>query len=477
MANERLVEVITLLTRVSSDLKDKVNNLEKKVASNTMGPGAGKGKILERDTPVMINEVSSEGKKDLAEAVGKGVTQNITQTDTTGAGFLSKLLGPGILILSGLTSLVAGLQDDKGLKGSLKLISMGSIKAGLVGLAKTFDPFINDIKTFVKNITGNLIQPIKSITLKTLGPSGFKFVAKAMTGILPVVKRIPGIGSLISWGFAYNRFQKGDVIGGLLDIGAGFAYLFPGIGTAIGIGIDVLNAFLDIKVGGVEGKKSMSINVSDWFKSIYNKMVNTFPLKNLKNLYDGILMVVNGDMKGGFGLMADAIPFFNTFQDFISGNVDASGIIDKASNTAFNMRETLKKIIGTVVTNFKKLIIKATPNILGARQGVAQLLGVNIDSAPELDINNTTTSNVNESNNTENNKVSDASLQGLNKMINTQIDTKALHEENNRLMKRLVAAIEQGALNPPIINSPTSIFNTNGGTGGDVRNLQYSGIK
>lgn len=82
-----------------------------------------------------------------------------------------------------------------------------------------------------------------------------KFIGALITGavkIFPklakVLKFIPGIGSVLSFAFAYDRIaNKGDYVGGLLEIAAGIAYFVPGVGTAIGVGIDVLNTFLDYK--------------------------------------------------------------------------------------------------------------------------------------------------------------------------------------------------------------------------------------
>ena len=79
MANERLVEVVTLLTKVSGDLSDKVNRLEKRVASNSFGPTTGKGQIIERSAPVSIAEITPEGKKDIGEAFGKQMSENIKE--------------------------------------------------------------------------------------------------------------------------------------------------------------------------------------------------------------------------------------------------------------------------------------------------------------------------------------------------------------------------------------------------------------
>ena len=65
-----------------------------------------------------------------------------------------------------------------------------------------------------------------------------------------IARRLPIIGSLISFYEAYKKFKAGgidNIIFGIMDIAAGIAYAFPGVGTAIGLGVDVLQYFLKNK--------------------------------------------------------------------------------------------------------------------------------------------------------------------------------------------------------------------------------------
>ena len=94
------------------------------------------------------------------------------------------------------------------------------------------------------------------------------------TGLKAIAKRAPIIGGLISLKDAYDRLTKGDIIGGLISIGSGIAgFMPPGIGTAIMIGLDVLNMFLDKKSEG--GKIPKSKLIGDFFVSIGEKIWNT----------------------------------------------------------------------------------------------------------------------------------------------------------------------------------------------------------
>ena len=131
-----------------------------------------------------------------------------------------------------------------------------------------FTSIFANIFTFVKGIGSNIFKSItgifgkvagKSVIGKALGGVGKLFAtigSKLFKFLKPVLTKIPGIGTIISWGFAFTRFKSGDIIGGIIDVLSGIASLFPGIGTAIAFGLDILNAFLDFKSGGADAKAS-----------------------------------------------------------------------------------------------------------------------------------------------------------------------------------------------------------------------------
>ena len=76
---------------------------------------------------------------------------------------------------------------------------------------------------------------------------------------------------------------------------SGIATLFPGVGTALGIGLDVLNAFLDMKKGGEDGVKpaGSGFSIGDFFGKVKDKIMNNFPIKNLVEFWGG---AQNGDV-------------------------------------------------------------------------------------------------------------------------------------------------------------------------------------
>ena len=105
-----------------------------------------------------------------------------------------------------------------------------------------------------------------------------------------VFKRIPIIGSLFSFYEAYKHFQKGgidSIIFGLLDVVAGIAYMVPGIGTAIGLGVDVLSYFLQNKAEEYKEESGSTSFFGSLFDQVTTWLSETPPIKWLTTL--GIL--------------------------------------------------------------------------------------------------------------------------------------------------------------------------------------------
>jgi hypothetical protein len=208
-----------------------------------------------------------------------------------------KILLPLVI---GIGALITGLMTDGPFKGALKILArlgLGIVQRQIkmiLRLARGLmpDKLIGNLfeKLIPKNFIGNLIKrllPIDDIIkVITGGMTGFINSLKGMIGapfkalggmvkgggimakmlgflkpLVSVLKKIPLLGSIISIGFAISRFSSGDNIGGVIDVLSaltGLIYLFPPaapLAFALGLGLDMLNAFLDIKTGGATGKQ------------------------------------------------------------------------------------------------------------------------------------------------------------------------------------------------------------------------------
>ena len=267
-----------------------------------------------------------------------------------GGSWLKKLIGPALLVLGGLSALVTGLLSDGSAKGLLKILAKVGIGGGVKWFASKFKGIGKSVGKMFKSFGSILLKPFKFLkggAIKTF----FKGMGKKV-GILlkPILKRIPGIGSMISWAFAYSRFKKGDVVGGLIDVASGIATLVPGYGTAIGIGLDVLNAFLDYKKGKEEKVKpaGSGFKMGEFFGKIKDKIMTSFPIKNLMEFWGGAADVVGGDIKGGLQRMAFAIPFAKPLADWLFGATNeggerGGGALAKAGNVMMELKSTLAK--------------------------------------------------------------------------------------------------------------------------------------
>ena len=346
-----------------------------------------------------------------------------------GGSWLKKLIGPALLILGGLAAFVTGFLSDGPAKGLLKILAKVGIGGGvkwfaskfkgigktitsvfkglgkmlltplkglgdkllkpLKGLgAKLIEPgligkMVDTVKTKVKSvfssIKGALLKPFKALKGGAIGGI-FKKVGGMLFKLLkPVLKRIPGIGSMISWAFAVSRFKSGDVVGGLIDVASGIATLFPGVGTAIGIGLDVLNAFLDTKKGKEEKVKpaGSGFKMSDFFGKIKDKIMNNYPIKNLMEFWGGAADIAGGDVKGGLQRMAFAIPFAKPLADWLFGATNeetgerGGGAIAKAGNVMKDLKSALaKKMLSMLPEKMFGISIRARiGNMLGVDMG------------------------------------------------------------------------------------------------------------
>jgi len=240
--------------------------------------------------------------------VNRIVGSKIDKKETQKKGLL---LGGLLLLLGGVGALIMGLITDGPFKGALKILSKigisGGIKmliAGAKALVKSImAPFEIVQQLMTKGKFGKLISTaisdgvemlvsgaknlmskfLKFVTapFKTLGKSmGKGIFGKLFSALKPlfgILKKIPLIGSIISIGFAISRFMSGDNIGGVIDVLSalsGLLYL-TGVGApvafAIGLGLDLLNAFLDAKTAGATDKNAAKMNIlGDMAKSIGN---------------------------------------------------------------------------------------------------------------------------------------------------------------------------------------------------------------
>lgn len=336
------------------------------------------------------------------------------------------LLGAGAAIGS-VALLINGLFDNGPLKGLKKLLGRGGLALGTSLITKgvarlnkavttlfrfafgkeatenLFKAASKELSKIGPNLLGFITNTIKSFRngilkffMGFVGKSGIKTALRASSNIFKilseqigkllgknVLKRIPGIGAIIGLGFAFSRFKSGDIIGGLIDVMSAIASIVPGVGTAVSIGLDVLNAFLDAKGGGPEGRaksggggitKVLLRGLGAVFKNVFKKIP---VIGTVLGLGFAFSRFKSGDIVGGFidvvSAIASLVPgvgtaisvgldVLNAFLD--SKNTDASGKkIGKGKLIGNWLGDAMKWIGGKIWWVLKKIpIISAFVN-------------------------------------------------------------------------------------------------------------------
>ena len=331
-----------------------------------------------------------------------------TTASASGGGFgLLKALLSLAGIALGITALIKGFQTDGRLKGTLKIISKlflkkfddivyflthGIIRVGSKIVGKTIDlmgkTFGKLGDSFLENgnkVVGKVFKNLNVGSIKGLIKSGLKKVlGKKLAPIIKLVgsgaktvgksafKKIPfGIGTIISFFFAYSRFKSGDVLGGFLEIASGIAGAVPAIGTAISVGIDMLLAFRDFK-SSKEERKDGKIGGVDIMGS-FKKAINKIPfVKSLSGYFMGVKYFFTGRVDEGIKMMKDSgmlrvIPFMSlivgVYEMFVLGEGETARETLLSPLNFFG--ETLSKITGGIIDSFVWFMDKISDMIGG----------------------------------------------------------------------------------------------------------------
>ena len=188
-----------------------------------------------------------------------------------------------------------------------------------------------------------------------------KILPKIFNFAKPILKRIPILGSLFSFWEAYKKFSAGgidNIIFGLMDVAAGIAYAFPVVGTAIGLGVDVLQYFLKEKA---DEWKAETGNAS-FFGSMYDKLIDylseTPMIKWMVGVGDKFSALWNNpslETLKEFGLhlaWGPLMPFINTFSMLDDAGA-ALGLTDKEGNPQKLFSWLYSKVEDYVITPVK----------------------------------------------------------------------------------------------------------------------------
>ena len=251
-----------------------------------------------------LKDMLGKENEGLAVALSKGIYYGVSTTffnvlnkfSFGGASKVANFLSKGVEKLGGLFSKWGGKLLPSFAEAGKWIPSTGKVITDIFYKISSFGGSILNFFTGGSGIFGKLGSVIGG-SGKLLGGGLFKLLGK---GLSQIAKRIPFIGALISFKDAYDRIQGGDWTGGLISIGSGIASFFPGVGTVISIGLDVLNAFLDSASDG--GKTSKLGMIGDFLGNLVDKVVT-----GIKTFFFGFLdMIYNGVINGGKAILSKA---------------------------------------------------------------------------------------------------------------------------------------------------------------------------
>lgn len=207
-----------------------------------------------------------------------GATTNfLSSLVKAGGSFFSKFLAkfkfiPFIGPLLGLYQAYKRYEEEDYVKGTLELASAVTALGGPAGAAISIGiSAVQGVMSLneTEKGSGNAIKAGAS-ALKVISTLPIK-MAKFLAPLKFITKRIPILGTVLSIGMAINDFKDGKMISGVLNLASGIAALFPGIGTVISIGIDVVNYLINRNSEDNEPAKKNTEGTEQTVKDITKK--------------------------------------------------------------------------------------------------------------------------------------------------------------------------------------------------------------
>jgi hypothetical protein len=290
----------------------------------------------------------------------EGIVEGIGKFFTMGGlkiagGWLFNLVGKafttfGDLLEGGLTAIFKlGFGDDV-------------VKAGAAAAPAAW-------KTLIPKIAGGLFRGMGAVAFKT----------------------IPIIGSLISFYYAWDRFDKGDTIAGIIELVGGisnllvFTPLAP-LALPLSIGASALNAFLDYKAGAATTMNEKQNIKMDYLKDlgfkIYDFIKETPLIGGVISSLEGFVQWSIGIIGGNTGEVKQGLSKMTKFPLFGALPSIMLSLLEASTN---NKNEFVGLDVNKFINNLKKDMLKTIlgwfPSWFGVRQAIADFMGVELDGS------------------------------------------------------------------------------------------------
>jgi len=280
---------------------------------------------------------------------------------------LGRIAGVGLVTFGAIPFLLKGFDVAIGAlrhfdKDAGKNKFIANLLFRISNVIKNIPKFFGFVKTFFNGgeeavKLGGLLKPSLFGNLKNFGKMIFK------GGGLKILGRIPYLGSLLSIGFAIQRFKKGDWVGGTLDSLSAIANLFGLPGSVISLAIDGISMLRDAALGGSDNASKMTL------KEQGSKMWDYVKEQLWPNIKSFFVDTVWGGIKDGFKSIMDWL-----------GETEFGKSIKKWYD------ETLKPKIQPFIDNWgeiKKKIEEYWQNIQNFFGGIATMVSTAYDMGKE----------------------------------------------------------------------------------------------
>jgi hypothetical protein len=273
----------------------------------------------------------------------------------------------------------ARVAEDAAVKGTTKVAAKGAGVAAH-GLTEAAEVGAKGTST-----AGKIAGEVGEIAAKGAVKSGMKSMLKGLGH--SALKKIPVVGALFGIYSGIERWNAGDYVGSFLEVASGVASIFPGVGTAISLGIDGVLLLRDLfseKDPPKEGETK---------KSDSNKYKNASKMfTRVKDIFKAVLDIVTfNDFFGGvtrLGKNAMLLPMsgVSTVLEFLGFD----WLSDKVQSATDGVDESVTKATDKVKTTAKESINKSKKLFQGAylmltgeyRAGLSVLM----EAAKELDM-------------------------------------------------------------------------------------------
>lgn len=215
---------------------------------------------------------------------------------------------------------------------------VGGIGAGLSKSIKIAQTGIKSIQSIFKTFS-RLPKFIEKLGLgKGLG-AATKSIGKSIGKGLgkQALKKVPLIGTAMSIWMGIERWQKKDYLGAFLELGSGIAAMFPGLGTLISIGIDLINLGRDTGFFANLGKSAADAGKATLGNLGENLLMSLPAIGPIYGIAKAIGMFKKGDKAGGFKMIgksiASILPGGAFIVDFLTNMLNLDKDIKPSNNT------------------------------------------------------------------------------------------------------------------------------------------------